>query len=75
MKNWLPAGVLAREGHAQGPAAIGPLPDLAAKGVAGTAVAVSPRAAALDHEVRLDPVKGEPVVEAAAGEVDEGLRW
>jgi hypothetical protein len=68
------AGVLAGERHADRPPPVGAPRDLAAQGVAGPAVAVAPRAPSLDDEAGLDPMEHQPVVEARAGEVDEGGR-
>ena len=71
MKNWLPPVSLPESAIPTAPAAVGPLPDLAAEGVAGPAVAVASRAAPLHDEAGLDAVEGESVVEAAAREVEE----
>ena len=69
------AGVLARERHAHGAAAVGAARDLAAQRVAGAAVAVAARAAALHDEAGLDAVEAQAVVEAAPGERHEGRAW
>ena len=68
------AGVLPRQRHAHGAAAVGAARDLAAQRVAGAAVAVAARAAALHDEAGLDAVEAQAVVEAAPRERHEGGR-